>query len=63
MAIDFKNRELQFVKEHRRFLSVEDAAAYTGLPEGYLWKLIHGRKLKPIHHGKYYLRVSDLDKL
>jgi excisionase family DNA binding protein len=51
------------MKEQRRFLTVDEAATYTGLPEGYLWKLIHNKKLKPVDHGAYYLRVADLDKL
>lgn len=40
------------------FLSVKEAAEYSGLPEGYLRKCIKEGTLKPIVHGGYYLRVA-----
>jgi hypothetical protein len=45
------------------FLPVKEAAAYIGLPEGYLRKCIKEGTLKPVVHGSYYIRLADLHRL
>lgn len=49
--------------KEKLFLTVEEAAAYSGLPQAYLRRLIAEEKLAVIRSGKSFIRRKDLETL
>ena len=49
--------------ERKLFLTLAEAAAYSGLPKSYLHGLIGEGKLKAIKAGGWRIRRSDLEQI